>query len=564
MQTYLETKSESWLIWFLRGLVILVFLIIVGRLTDLQIIKGEYYRSLAEGNRVRRVPIHAARGKILARGGEAMVGNKEVKKRILFDSQGFIKSKDLEGANADEIISEWEREYYLSDNLAHVSGYLGEASEEEVGKVKAQCPSLGPSRLGSWVGRSGIEQEYDCLLRGIDGEELIEVDTQGNKVRTLGIKKPISGGDIKTNIDFGLQEKISQLMSGKNGAVVVQDSRGEVIALYSSPSFNPNIFVQDVRGKEVELVLNDKNLPMFNRVIGGIFHPGSVFKPIVAISALEEEKIDKDFSYTDTGKIAFDTAYGSFSFSNWDYTQYGGVEGEIKLPRAIARSTDTFFYKVGEIAGVEAIDKWASKFGLDSKTGVDLPGEVDGLIPSPEWKLKVKGERWFLGNTYHISIGQGDVAITPLGLNNAITAIAAGGKVCTPSIFNSVMPTENDVGNLVSVQKVAKGDCKNLGIAKGNIELVKEGMVQACSSGGTGYTFFDFEEKHEGIKVACKTGTAEVGDGTKDTHAWFSVFAPYDDPQIIATVLVERGGEGSKVAGPIAREIFDFWFGNNK
>lgn len=215
------------------------------------------------------------------------------------------------------------------------------------------------------------------------------------------------------------------------------------------------------------------------------------------------------------------------------------MEGTIGVVRALSRSTDTFFYKIGELTGVEKIAEWASKFGLDKETQVDIPGEVSGLVPTPEWKVRVKGEPWFLGNTYHLSIGQGDLAISPIELTRAIAGVSLG-KLCTMKISGG-------------------SSCQNLGIDRKVLEVVKEGMVAACESGGTGYTFFDFKHKSPGeVLVACKTGTAETSlEGY--THAWFTLFAPSDFPEIVATVLVEKGGEGSKVAGPIAREILDFW-----
>ena len=197
--------------------------------------------------------------------------------------------------------------------------------------------------------------------------------------------------------------------------------------------------------------------------------------------------------------------------------------------------------------GINGLDKWANKFGLADPTGIDLPGEVAGLVPSPEWKEKVKGEQWFLGNTYHMSIGQGDIALTPIALNQAIASIANGGLFCQPSI-------------LASQDSKSDEKCREIGIEKENIDLVKAGMSGACSTGGTGFTFFDFEQTNpRHIKVACKTGTAETGVNDK-SHAWFTVFAPINSPEIVATVLVEEGGEGSSVAGPIARAIFDYYF----
>ncbi len=479
MQTLSSTKTQSWLTWFLRGLLILGFLVLAARLFELQVIKGAYYRTASEENRIRHIPIPAKRGKIYARGGDVLTG----------------------------------REF------AHITGFVSEINENEVGKIDPVCPDKGPMRFGQLVGRGGLNEKYNCILTGVDGAELIEVDTNGNKIRTLGIKKPMPGKDIRTTVDYGLQLKAAGILGQRKGAIVATDANGEVLVFYSGPTFDPN---------DIEKDLENKDLPFFNRVIGGTFHPGSVFKPVIVISALEESKIDKDYRFLDKGVIEIKTLYGNFSYSNWYFTQYGRTEGEIDLVRAIARSTDTFFYTIGEMVGPETIAKYADKFGLDKKTGIDIPGEIGGLIPTPDWKRKVKNENWFLGNTYHLAIGQGDIALTPIGLNQSISGIATG-NLCRP--------------NFVGEKK-----CKSLNLKKENLELVKEGMKKVCLDGGTGYTFFNYPEG-----VFCKTGTAEVGlDG--DTHAWFTLFS--DD--IVLTVLVERGGEGSKVAGPVAREIMDY------
>ncbi len=538
----MRESQESWLVWFFRGILMLGFLLLLARLIDLQVIKGAYFRDLSEGNRIRKVPITAPRGRILARGGEVLVGSKEIKKKVIFEGNTpYKKEVTDQDSNQADIISEWEREYLLGSSFAHLSGFLGEVSQEEVGKVKAECPEKGPKRLGQWVGRGGLEEKYECLLSGIDGEELIEVDASGRMIRTLGRKNPQPGSDLKTTIDYGLQEKVASLMQGKKGAVVVSDPQGEIIALYSSPSFNPNHFVGNLDKDKILEYINDKSYPLLNRAIGGRFHPGSTFKPIVAVAGLQEGKIGKDEKLEDRGVITLKTPYGVFSYSNWYFTQYGGVEGSIDIVKAIARSTDTFFYQLGERLGADLIADWAKRFGLGDKTQIDLPGEISGLIPSPSWKLEAKGERWFLGNTYHFSIGQGDIAVTPIALNSAIAAIANAGKLCTPHLTLE-----------------SKSSCKDLGLDLDVIETVKKGMLGACSQGGTGYTFFDFKDKYS-VDVACKTGTAETENG--QPHAWFVAFAPLDNPEIIATVLVEEGGEGSRVAGPIAREIFNYWFG---
>jgi penicillin-binding protein 2 len=475
----------------LRGILILGFLILTGRLVDLQIIKGKYYRNLSEGNRIERIKIVAERGKILARGGEYLNGS----------------------------------------DFAHITGYLQETNESEVGKIDPKCIEKGTYKLGQIVGRGGIQEEYNCVLTGIDGEELVEVNSMGEKIRSIGIRKPIAGTDVKTNIDFGLQKTIAKEMVGKLGSVVATDKNGEVLALFSAPSYNPD----DIRPS-----LTNPELPLFNRAIGGLYHPGSIFKPLVAIAALEEKKINKDFRYIDTGVVTVESIYGNYSYSNWYYSQYGGREGEIDLTKALARSTDTFFYKIGEAVGINGLVDWMKKFGLTKPTDIDIGGEILSLVPSPDWKEKVKKEKWFLGNTYHFSIGQGDLALSVIGIHRADLAVVNSGKLC-------------------SLKIVGDTKCTDLKIKKENIELVKEGMKKACSTGGTGFTFFDFTEKHNGLDVACKTGTAETNEDDK-THAWFFAFAPVENSEIVLTVMVEKSGEGSKVAGPIARAVFDKYF----
>ena len=493
MQT-LETSSKnvSWFSWFLRGVLILGFLILTGRLVELQIIKGDFYRKLSEGNRIERIKIPAQRGKILARGGEVLIG----------------------------------------PDFSHILGYLAETNENEVGKINPDCIEKGPYKLGQIVGRGGLQEKYNCLLTGVDGEELIEVNSLGEKIRVIGTKKPIAGNDVKTNIDFNLQKVIAKNMEGKLGSVVATDKKGRVLALFSSPSFDPN---------DIESSLNNPDLPLFNRTIGGLYHPGSIFKPLVTIAALEEGKIDDSFRYNDTGVVTVESIYGNYSYTNWYFTQYGGREGEIDVTRAIARSTDTFFYTIGASVGIEDLVEWMKKFGLTKLTDIDIPGEILSLIPSPDWKQKAKNEKWFLGNTYHFSIGQGDLALTPVGIHRADLTVLNGGKLCNLKI-------------------VGDTKCVNLKLETKNLKLVDDGMQKVCEEGGTGYTFFDWKEKHPNLEageIFCKTGTAETNEDNK-THAWF--IASLDD--LVITVMVEKSGEGSKVAGPIARSIFDDYFKN--
>ncbi|MBN1168870.1 hypothetical protein JXA63_03170, partial [Candidatus Woesebacteria bacterium] len=520
METYSTSKVQSWLIWFLKGVMFLAGMILIARLVEVQVIKGEYFRELSENNRIRKVEINAPRGKILARGGEVMVDNREIKKLIEFDpNEGYIKIEVLSDVSKEQAIQEWEREYLDGRSISHIVGYIGEVKEDEIGKVDPQCPEKADMQIGQKVGRTGIEEYYNCRLTGIPGEEMLEVDSGGNKIAVLGMRDPIPGEDIQTTIDLPLQKRISYLMKDVQGAVVVTDTKGNILSLVSSPSYDPNYFVGKNQ-ENIKSILENETLPLFNRATGGSFPPGSIYKPIVAMAGLEEGDIDSGYTYQDTGVVEVDTDFGHFSYKNWYFTQYGGTEGEIGVKKALARSTDTFFYKLGEALGPGNLLKWSKIFGLDQKTGIDIPGEIEGLIPSPGWKQEIKGERWFLGNTYHMSIGQGDLLVTPIGINRAISAIASKGKLCQTRLVND--PELDLRGENID-------NCEDLELSEGAVDLVTEGMVDACSSGGTGFTFFDINEKADqeedflivkaagGDKkikvnaVACKTGTAETG-----------------------------------------------------
>jgi penicillin-binding protein 2 len=544
MNSLSSNSNQSWLSWFLRGTLILLFLILVGKLFEVQIIKGVYYRGLSDENRIRRIPIPAPRGRILASDGEALADNVAIKKAVKFNPGGsIILTENLTDATVDEIVTDYKRVYPLADKFAHGSGYLSVVSDSEIGTVDPNCPQKGVRTSGMLVGVTGLEQEYECTLLGVPGEELVEVNTAGKEIRILGIKNPIPGTDIKTSIDYGLQQEVAADMD-KKGAAIITDLNGRILAFYSEPSFDPNLLIKngdqdqkDGSGKVSALLINP-DLPFFDRVVSGTFHPGSVFKPIIAVAALEEGAIDKNFIFNDPGIITIN----GFSYTNWYYTEYGRLEGQVNLVKALARSTDTFFYKVGEMVGPVNIAKWADIFGLDKPTGVDIPGEAEGLIPTPDWKQKTIKEAWFLGNTYNMSIGQGDVSVTPIELNTYISAIANNGKLCQPQFISSGSPI-----------------CRQINIAQNNLDLVKEGMQAACATGGTAYTFFDFGQKHDGQSVACKTGTAEVGT-VGIPNAWFTFFTPVDKPQIITTIVFEKGGEGSGVAGPVARKIADYYF----
>jgi penicillin-binding protein 2 len=517
-------------LYFFKALFLIGFLVLLGRLLMLQIIEGGKNRALAEGNRIRKVVEPAPRGIIYDREGRALVRNVPVYRLEQENGEEFkvitreeaLKIEAQGGEEMARLRVDVGRNYLYGSALAHVLGYLGEANKEEV--------AAGDYQLGDLVGRMGVEGEYDRDLRGRDGGEIFEVDSEDHKIREIGRIEPVAGQDLHLSIDGELSKVAYQALEGKPGAVVVTEAKtGQVIVLVSSPSFNPD--------KLEEKILTDPTLPMFNRAIGGAYPPGSTFKIVTASAGIEEGKVDETTTYEDTGQIQI----GEYVYKNWYFSQYGRVEGVIDLVRAIKRSTDTFFYKVGEWVGATKLAEWARAFGLGRKSGIDLPGEVAGLVPDPEWKERVLGERWFLGNTYHLAIGQADLLATPLQVNMMTAVIANEGKLCLPRVKG---------------QESGRGEkCQDLQLKEKTLQLLKEGMKEACSTGGTAFPFFDFSPP-----VGCKSGTAEFGDPQGRTHAWLTAFAPVDDPEIVVTTLVEGGGEGADVAAPIVKEVMEAWF----
>lgn len=520
---------------------IILFFLIVGiltslvRLVDLQIIQGGYFRALSEGNRVRRIVLRAPRGEIVTSDGFVLAKNKQVLMKAIFSPGGTVESfveisKDSQEEETGVV--DYIRFYESGATAAHITGYVGQVNEDEVGKSNPLCPERGVFKIGDFTGRSGVEAYYDCLLRGVDGEQLVEVDTQGKFVRILGQKNPIPGANLSLSINQQIQEAAYAAMLGKKGALIAQDpTTGGILALVAAPSYDPNFFVKGEPGASA--VLNDPEQPLFNRAISGVYPPGSTFKVATSVAVLEEGKVDRNYIYNDEGVIRVN----EFSYSNWFFNKYGKLEGSINIVRALARSTDTFFYRVSELVGPDRIAKWAGILGLGRKTGIDLFGESEGLIPTPLWKERVKAERWFLGNTYHVAIGQGDILTTPLQVNLVTSLVAASGRLCKPKL----------VAN--------QTDCQETGLKKETLQLIKEGMEGACSSGGTAFPFFSFKPQ-----IACKTGTAEFGDAADATHAWLTTYAPLDKPEIAVTALVEAGGEGSAVAAPIVKEVLTRWF----
>jgi penicillin-binding protein 2 len=415
-----------------------------------------------------------------------------------------------------------------------ISGYVGLVRANEVGTEKCNGIKLKNDDV---VGRGGVEEFLDCKLRGITGRRLVEVDAKGNYVRELGREEPVAGNNIELSIDSFWQDKIYKLLDGKKATVIVSEPKtGKILSLVSSPAIDANVFSYLVDNKIIKSYLeNTTDLPLLNRAISTRYHPGSVYKLVVATAGLEEKVIEKSTTIEDTGVLKV----GEYSFNNWLWTKKGATEGMVDVVKGLKRSNDIYFYKLGEMLGVDRIHTWTEKFGYGKLTGVELAGEVAGINPDDDWKKENKGERWYLGDTYHLAIGQGFLGVTPLQVNQSTNIVANDGVACQMSVLKN------------SPQK-----CKSIGIKLATIEAVKEGMWEACHTGGTAWPLFNFK-----TKIACKTGTAEVGDGSKDTHAWLTAYAPADNPEISITVMVERGGEGSDVAAPIVGDILKEWFG---
>lgn len=553
-------------------LIILVLGFLFFRLFSLQIVQGPYYRRLADNNRTRTVVIHAPRGIIFDRNGTPLVFNIPG-----FRRQENGKTKLLSQDEAVSLLSKNEkldidslRQYPYKDAMSHVLGYVGQISESEL-----KDPKFEGYRGGDIIGKFGIEAEYEQILKGEDGRQLVEVDSLGRTVRKLGQTDAVSGQDIILTLDANIQKAAFEATKDvKKGAVIVSTPTGEILALVSKPSFDPNFFTQGLDYKvatdsaypDVSAILADsKNQPLLNRAISGTYPPGSTFKLVNAAAGLEGGVIDENFQVLDTGTFSV----GAFSFSNWYFTQYGKTEGEVNVVRAIKRSNDIFFYHLAEKVGVDGLSAEAKKFGLGNVLGIDLSGETAGIVPDDGWKKRVVGEQWYLGDTYHYGIGQGYLLTTPLQVNGWTQAIANGGKLYQPHLLKS------QKSEVIS-QKL---------LSQKNFSLIREGMIESCSTGGVAWPLFEFRVKNEKLRVdgknfievpeattsasfseyrkvsvACKTGTAQHGGENDIPHAWITLFAPAYNPEIVVTVLSEESGEGSNVAAPIAKKILEEWF----
>ncbi len=562
---------------FIPAVLVVVVAILFLRLFYLQIIQGTRFRYLSNNNRIRTVIVHAPRGVIFDRFGVPLV----------FNIPGFRetvngKTVQIEKKEALSLIAKGKKDlevdslrfYPNKDTLAHVLGYLGQISKGELSTAR-----YSSYNAGELIGKSGVEQEYESKLKGIDGKQLVEIDARGNSVRKLGESDPIPGQDITLTIDAALQKAVFEAAKNvKKGAVIVSSPKGEILAMVSKPSFDPNLFTMGPSYLTAsdssyfalsDILLDSQNQPLLNRVISGTYPPGSTFKLVVAVAGLENKVIDSTYEVEDTGVLKV----GAFSFSNWYYTGYGGRDGFVNVVKGIKRSNDIFFYKLAEKIGVDKISETAQKFGLGKAVGIDLQGEAAGLVPTPEWKQKTIGEQWYLGDTYNYGIGQGFLLTTPLQVNGWTQAIANGGMLYVPHLL-----------------KNQKSKIKNQNLLnEKTTDLIRQGMIESCAPGGVAWPLYNFKISAKGwsasggknsideknfileeasgsakmvkVVIACKTGTAEHGGPDAKPHAWITLFAPAFNPQIVVTVLSEESGEGSNIAAPIAKKILEVWFG---
>jgi penicillin-binding protein 2 len=550
------------------AILLIVFVLLSARLFTLEIVRASYYSRLSDENRIRTVEVAAPRGIILDRNGKALTRNIPAfsilqNKKVVFISNNTALKDMADGKN---VISTVKRDYPYKDIFAHVVGYVGQVSSDEL-----LTPLYSDYGISDFTGRMGLEEQYEKLLHGQNGKQLYEVNNKGERIRLLGEEDAKEGAVLKTTLDVNIQEAVAKAAKDVDkGAVVVSDPRnGAILALYSRPTFDPNLFTRESSYtptgdyKNTKSIINDNvKFPLLDRAISGVYPPGSTFKLVTSIAALSSHAITEDTEIEDTGVLKI----GGSTFGTWNYLESGRKEGFMDVLTAIKRSNDIFFYQAAIKTGITNLGKWAKEVGLGKKTGIDLPGEAAGIVPDPSWKEKTLGEQWFLGDTINMGIGQGYLEVTPLQVNLYTQLVANGGELFKPHLI---------AGN----ETLEKKDFIN----SEDLAVIRDGMKAACEPGGTGYPMFNFAVKNPNLKPdgldyvedasagagmvhvtsGCKTGTSEDGL-VANPHAWFTIFAPFYNPEIVVTVLVENGGQGSDVAAPIARQILTSYFEGKK
>jgi penicillin-binding protein 2 len=564
--------------------------VLVCRAAYLQIYKGVYYDKQADGNRLRSTRIMAARGLIYDRKGKLVVTNsagytltlqphrdyapemlkilgdvlgissETITERLKLAADSYEPIKIKSNLTTEEITAieerrkdlngvavelEPERKYIFNELAVHLLGYTGEVSEYDI--TKGRFKGLPQ---GSVVGKSGLEETYDKYLRGTDGKRNDEVDASGRVVKKLGSIAPKPGKDLVLTIDLDLQqalekavdEQLASLQSSgiapyaKACAVVAIDPRtGAIRAMVSRPAFNPNLFAKGISNKDWQEINNNPFDPMTNKAISGQYPPGSTFKVVTGSAALDLHKVDPE-------ELIFDSGH------HW-IIPMGNAGGEalgwINFQTAFAASDNVYFYEMGRRVGIDNLDAYAAKYGFGSTTGVDLPGEEPGLIPSPAAKQKVFGEEWGLGDTFNSAIGQGLTLVTPIQLAQMLSIVANNGVLKQPYLVEKVL---NEDGSVLEVPK--HKDPVNVGISKETLALIQKGLAGVTQAGGTASYFSNL-----GIPIAGKTGTAENPHG--QDHGLFIAYAPLDNPELVIAAVVEQGSYGSTASGPIVYKLLE-------
>ncbi len=574
--------------------VCILFILLVLSFWKIQILDHKKYWTLSESNRTREVIIPSRRGLIKDRNDRILAKSiasfrasiiRENCKDFETSSQDIARLLDLERHILQERIKKYESfplsyPIVVKDNLsfedvsriearkvelpelilqsepkrsypnghlaAHVLGYLQELSPQDFQS------GLYPDRqLGDLIGRTGIEKQYDDFLEGTDGRVIEIVDSLGRRKGEIFRENPIQGSWLQLTLDFDIQQKAEKLLEGREGAVIVLDARsGEVLALASYPTFDPNKFIDRFTPEEWQTLVQSPEFPLENRAIRGLYSPGSVFKLTMALAALDSRVINERTSFYCSGSTRI---YGH-PFSCW----FKPGHGAMNLTSGIKNSCNIYFYQLGKRLGIEAIHRYASLLNFGTRSGVDLPGEKAGLIPNTEWKKRVKKEPWYPGETISVSIGQGPLLVTPLQVAVHTALIANRGTAIRPHILKASQDDQLSGENIpLNSQKT--------GIPADTFEKVIKGMWRSVNEGGTGRG-----ARVKGFDICGKTGSTQVVSTTREkklaemdqeikTHSWFTGFGPKDDPEVVVTVLVEYGGMGGTTAAPLARQLFDLY-----
>ena len=580
--------------------------IILARVAWLQIIKGDYYYNLAEGNRIRIARIEANRGIIYDSSNRPLVRNvanfllyfvpadlpeNEQEKRSIIERLSQIlgtlspadieniltavKPKSLESyqplfvtdnieynkamllyLESDKmpgvyLSNKTKREYNLSSlSLSHILGYTSKINQAELDKYGSEYLPI------DYIGKTGIENFWENELKGQSGKKQIEVDALGKEKKIINQLAGADGHNLVLSIDIDLQKKLEETITNalkksklnKACAIALDPNNGEILALVSLPSYNNNLFARGITNDEYQLLVNHPDQPLFNRCTSGEYPSGSTIKPVLAAAALEEGIINENTSFISTGGLRV----GEWFFPDWKV----GGHGVTNVRKAIAESVNTFFYYIGGGygdfvgLGIDRMVRYEKIFGLGKQTGIDIIGEAKGFLPTKDWKETIKGERWYVGDTYHAAIGQGDITVTPLQVANYTAVFANGGLLYRPHFIRQVLSSDDKI-----IRQVDHKPIKSNVVSSENIKIVREGMRQTVAAGSARSL------ASAPVAVAGKTGTAQWSSN-KPNHAWFTGFAPYDKPQIVITILIEQGGEGSSVAVPIAREVLEWYFSN--